>query len=121
MQKGGYDMNEIFVKSVYKSIVEDNKILYENLFRNTNVDEVSDEYWVKSLKLYNSLSEENKEMLLTIIEQIMIDSISNMMGILDGSSTLSECDVEPKLYLNGVDTDGELQDLFLNFAEEIES
>jgi hypothetical protein len=113
-------MNEIFIKSIYKSIVEGNGNLYKNLFDNTDIDKASDEYWKKSLKLYNSLSEENKEILITIIQQTMIDTISNMLGIIDGSSTLIGCDAEPKLYLNDADTDGELQDLFLEYVEEIE-
>ena len=113
-------MNEIFIKSIYKSIVEENKSLYKNLFDNINIDNASDDYWKKSLKLYNSLSQENKDVLIAIIQQTMIDTISNMLGIIDGSSTLSGCDAEPKLYLNDADTDGELQDLFLEYVEEIE-
>lgn len=113
-------MNEIFIKSIYKSIVEENRSLYKSLFNNTDIDKANDEYWKKSLKLYNSLSEENKEILITIIQQTMIDTISNMLGIIDGSSTLSGCDAEPKLYLNDSDTDGELQDLFLEYVEETE-
>lgn len=112
-------MNEIFIKSIYKSIVEENRSLYKSLFNNTDIDKANDEYWKKSLKLYNSLSEENKEILMTIIQQTMIDTISNMLGIIDGSSTLSGCDAEPKLYLDDADTDGELQDLFLEYVEEI--
>lgn len=50
----------------------------------------------------------------------MIDTISNMLGIIDGSSTLSGGDAEPKLYLDDTDTDGELQDLFLAYVEDIE-
>ncbi|MBE6048068.1 MAG: transposase [Clostridium sp.] len=113
-------MNEIFIKSIYKSIVEENKYLYENLLDNTDIDKANDEYWKNALKLYNNLSEENKVVLINIMQQTMIDTISNMLGIIDGSSTLSECDAEPKLYLNDVYTDGELQDLFLEYVEEIE-
>ncbi|AQS08749.1 hypothetical protein CLOBY_08590 [Clostridium saccharobutylicum] len=113
-------MNEIFIKSIYKSIVEENRHLYKNLLDNTNIDKASDEYWKKSLELYNSLSEENREVLINIIQQTMIDTISNMLGIIDGSSTLSGCDAEPKLYLDDTDTDGELQDLFLAYVEDIE-
>ncbi|OOM06332.1 transposase [Clostridium saccharobutylicum] len=113
-------MNEIFIKSIYKSIVEENIHLYKNLLDNTNIDKASDEHWKKSLKLYNSLSEENREVLINIIQQTMIDTISNMLGIIDRSSTLSGCDAEPKLYLDDTDTDGELQDLFLAYVEDIE-
>ena len=71
-------------------------------------------------EIINNLTEENREKLMGIIELVMIDTISSMLGIIDGSSTLSECNAEPKLYLNDIDTDGELQDLFLEYVEEIE-
>ena len=55
-----------------------------------------------------------------VIELIMIDTISSVLGIIDGSSTLSGCDIEPKLFLDGIDTNNELQDLFLEYVEELE-
>ncbi|WP_225229560.1 hypothetical protein [Paenibacillus gallinarum] len=48
----------------------------------------------------------------------MIDTISNMLGVIDGSSTLKDCSLEPKLLLASIDTKGELQDSFLEFIEE---
>lgn len=112
-------MNEVFIRSIYKTIVEENKELYKNLFNNTTIDEASDEYWKQSLSLYNNLSQQNKDVLINIIKQTMIDTISNILGIIDGTSTLNECDIEPKLFLNNNDTNGELQDLFLRYVEEI--
>ena len=44
-------MNEDFIKSIYKTIVEENKELYKDLFNNTNISEVSDTYWKQSLQL----------------------------------------------------------------------
>lgn len=51
----------------------------------------------------------------------MIDTISNMLGVIDGSSTLKDCSFEPKLLLDSIDTEGELQDSFLEFIEESDS
>lgn len=42
-------MNEDFIKSIYKTIVEENKELYKDLFNNTNISEVSDTYWKQAL------------------------------------------------------------------------
>jgi len=73
------------------------------------------------LQLYGNLTEDKKkEELIRVIELVMIDTISTMLGIIDGSSTLSSCDVESKLYLDNIDSDSESQDLFLEFIEEIE-
>ncbi|MDQ0271307.1 transposase [Cytobacillus purgationiresistens] len=113
-------MNEIFVKSLYESVVKENLQLYKNLYETTNVTPKTDNYW-KEAGFYNSLSDENKDILMTIIEQTMIDTISNMLGIIDGSSTLKGCSLEPKLLLDSIDTEGELQDSFLEFIEERDS
>ena len=113
-------MKEIFIRSLYKTIVQGGKNEYKELFDNTNVEEATDKYWISALQLYENLTEENKEKLMEVIELVMIDTISSILGIIDGSSTLSECNAEPKLYLNDIDTDGELQDLFLEYVEEIE-
>lgn len=111
-------MNEDFVKSLYKSIVQEDLELYKNLYETTNVSKNTDDYWRKALGLYNSLEEENKGVLFKIIEQTMIDTISNMLGIIDGSSTLIDCTIEPKLLLDSIDTECELQDCFLEYIEE---
>ncbi|WP_059172940.1 hypothetical protein [Bacillus sp. FJAT-27445] len=111
-------MNEVFVQSLYKSIVKENLQLYKDLYETTIITPKTDEYWKQSIAFYNSLSQDNKDTLLKIIEQTMIDTISNMLGVIDGSSTLKEGPFEPKLLLNSNDTKGELQNLFLEFIEE---
>lgn len=113
-------MKEVFIRSLYRTIVQEGKSEYKELLDNTNVEDATDKYWIKVLQLYDNLTEEDKEILIAIIQQTMIDTISNMLGIIDGSSTLSGCDAEPKLYLDETDTDSELQDLFLEYVENIE-
>ncbi|MEK5146689.1 transposase [Psychrobacillus sp. FSL K6-4615] len=114
-------MNEIFVKSLYESIVKENLQLYKNLYETTNVTPKTDDYWKKNIGFHDSLTDENKDILMRIIEQTMIDTISNMLGVIDGSSTLKDCSFEPKLLLDSIDTEGELQDSFLEFIEENDS
>ncbi len=111
-------MNDIFVKSLYETIVKENLQLYKDLYETTNVNSKTDDYWKKAIGFYDSLTDENKITLMKIIEQTMIDTISNMLGVIDGSSTLKDCSLEPKLLLDSIDTDGELQDSFLEFIEE---
>lgn len=111
-------MNEQFVKSLYKSIVKENLQLYRQLFETTNVGPNTDEYWKTAVGFFRSLTEQDKERLMRIIEQTMIDTISNMLGVMDGSVTLKDCPIEPKRILDLENTDGELQDIFLAFIEE---
>lgn len=112
-------MNEIFIKSLYETIVKD-KELYRNQLDSSDIDKVKDEYLKQVLEIYNNVSEEKKDALIDFIELVMIDTISHILGIIDGSSTLIGCDAEPKLYLDNVNTDNELQDLFLQYVEKIE-
>ncbi|APH04960.1 transposase [Bacillus weihaiensis] len=114
-------MNDIFVKSLYETIVKENLQLYKDLYETTNVNSKTDDYWKKAICFYDSLTDENKDTLMKIIEQTMIDTISNMLGVIDGSSTLKDCSLEPKLLLDSIDTDGELQDSFLEFIEDRDS
>ncbi|MCG1021462.1 transposase [Sutcliffiella horikoshii] len=114
-------MSDIFVKSLYETIVKENLQLYKNLYETTNVTSKTDDYWKKAIGFYNSLTGENKDTLMRIIEQTMIDTTSNMLGVIDGSSTLNDCSLEPKLLLDSKDTEGELQDLFLEFIEDRDS
>jgi len=104
-------MKEVFVKSLYDSIVKENLELYKNLYETTTIGPKTSEYWKQAITFYDSLPEENKATLMKIIEQTMIDTISNMLGVIDGSSTLKNCSLEPKLLLDNNNTDGELQDL----------
>jgi hypothetical protein len=113
-------MNEDFVKSLYKSIVKENLELYKTVYETTNVGPKTDKHWREAIGLYNTLTDENKAILMSIIEQTMIDTISSMLGIIDGSSTLIDCSMEPKLLLDTIDTEGELQDCFLEYIEEMD-
>ncbi|KZZ83923.1 hypothetical protein [Bacillus sp. SJS] len=114
-------MKEIFVKSLYKSIVKENLQLNKNLYETTKFTPRTDDYWKKAISFYDGLTDENKDTLMGIIEQTMIDTISSMLGVIDGNSTLKDCSVEPKLLLDSNDTEGELQDAFLEFIEERDS
>ena len=55
---------------------------------------------------------------MRVIEQTMIYTISNILGIIDGSSTLKACSFKPKLLIESIDTGGEPQGSFLKYIEE---
>jgi len=111
-------MNEKFVENIYNTIVKDGIGEYENLLENTSDEDATDEYWKSVLELYKKLSSEEKEKMLKFAELIMIDTISNVFGVLDGSSTLAEETFEFEVKINGVSTENELQDTFLGFIED---
>lgn len=58
-----------------------------------------------------SLIDKNKD-IMRVIKQTVIDTISNILGIIDGSSTLKACSFNPKLLIESIDTRGEMQGSF---------
>ena len=111
-------MNEEFVKSIYQTVVEEGKNIYKDLYENTEVTERTVDYWKNALELYRSFDDRQKKVFLDIVKQTMIDTISSVFGVLDGSSTLSGGDFEFEVKINGIGTEDELQDAFLGFVEE---
>ncbi|MBQ5537717.1 MAG: hypothetical protein IIU02_07380, partial [Treponema sp.] len=80
-------MNEKFIEKLYKAIIKDGIDEYKDLLGNTNLEDATDKYWEKSLDLYKSLTADNREKMLKFAELVMIDTISNIFGVLDGSTT----------------------------------
>ena len=111
-------MNEKFVEKIYKTIVEDGVGEYKNLLDNTALKNTTDKYWINAIEQYEKLTSEEKEKMLKFAELNIIDTISSVFGILDGSSTLSGGDFEFEVRINGISTEDELQDTFLGFVEE---
>lgn len=112
-------MNEEFIKRIYETVVNENMEIYEKQFKmNVKTGNISN-YTKGTLEIYAMLSEEQKQLFMKILRNIIIDTISNVFGILDGSSSLVGGNMEIKVEINGHDTEDELQDTFMEFVEEL--
>lgn len=111
-------MNEEFIKNIYKTIVEDGRNMYKELYENTEMTERTVDYWKDALELYRVFNDNQKTVFLNIIQQTMIDTISHVFGVLDGSSTSVGGDFACEVKINGISTEDELQDSFLRIVEE---
>ena len=111
-------MNEEFARRIYETIIENGENIYKDLYENTEITEKTIDYWKNALELYNSLNYDQKNVFMNIIKQTMIDTISNLFGVLDGSSTLSGGNMEFDIKINGISTEDEMQDTFLEIVEE---
>ncbi|MGO4368781.1 hypothetical protein [Pseudomonas sp. PAB10] len=107
-----------FVIGLKTTVVDENILIYKDLFSNTPIEDATDAYWKRALTLFNSLPIEQREVFFEIIRQTMVDTTSNILGIMDGVSTFDGADDEFSLtYGKNNDTlTGDLQSLFL--AEE---
>ncbi len=84
--------------------MKENLELYKDMYENIKVDSHTDEQRTGIINFFNELTDARKAMLFEIIEQTMIDTVSNVLGIIDGHVTLADDSIEPKLVLNSKET-----------------
>jgi len=107
--------SEQFVSCIRKELLEMNLSMYM-----AEMDGSGGVHWPRLKAFYTRLDDISRQDLSFAIRQVMVDTISNLLGILDGSSLLNEYRDEFHLRYDGdsKDLNGQLQDLFLE-AEEI--
>lgn len=112
---------EVFVSQVRAVIVQQNFTLYKDLFETIRSDAASDDYWKRALALHRSLSETDRSVLFEIMRQVAVDTVSNLLGILDGTCAVDGLR-EGFVLTSQPDNqtlNGNLQDLFLE-ADQLE-
>jgi hypothetical protein len=106
---------EDFVRQIRNSIVEENHCLYKEIFTSPRRQNAENPHWKHALILYGKLDNEDQKVLLDLVRQTMVDTISNVFAVLDGVSQLDGQDGEFSLTLNSRSEriNGGLQDRFL--------
>ncbi|MEZ4234520.1 MAG: hypothetical protein R3B89_35445 [Polyangiaceae bacterium] len=110
--------DEEFVRAIRLGMIDENAALYEESLRTTNSSEVTDESFALVQNLFQRLSGEDQKTLLLLVRLAMVDTVSNIFGLLDGVCTV---DGVPDLVLSdaaGQKLSGDLQDHFLAQEEE---
>lgn len=111
-------MKEEFVKRIYDTVIMEHINIYKDLFENTEVQNNTVSYWKDAIKFYNELDDSKKVIFYDILKQVITDAISEIFGIIDGSSTLKGGNLKIQMKIEGEDTEEELQDIFLMYIEE---
>ena len=107
-----------FAKAIYETVVTESVQSYKDMFNNMELSSDIDDYARQAVTLFRSLSKNDQTVFMKIIEQTIIDDVSHVCGIIDGTSTLTNCEIEPKLLLDSEETDEFLQEMFLAYIEE---
>lgn len=107
-----------FAKALYETVVTESVQSYRDMFDNMEIHPDMDDYSSQAVTLFRSLSKDNQKIFMKIIEQTIIDDVSHVCGIIDGTSTLTNCEIEPTLLLDSQETDEFIQEMFLVHIEE---
>ena len=94
--------------------------IYRDLFANTDAASASDPYWKRALSLHDALTNDQKAVLFPIVRQVMVDTTSNLLGVLDGVNWLEGQTEGFKLTMeSGTEKLNEgMQDLLLGMEED---
>lgn len=114
-------MDDKLMEKLYDSIVEDGFTTYVKLFNELEIEEDFIDYWKKALMLYQSFDGTEKEVFFSILKTVMVDTVSTVFGILDGTVSLVNGVCDFGITANGVDVKGEMQDEFLRYVEDLEA
>lgn len=110
-------MIEKFTKDIYKGLVSNRVELYQHMYDTLTEEVNGDAYWNNLKGLYDTLTRQQKEVFFSVIRQTMIDTISGVFGVLDGSSNLDGDTYDCNVIIDGVDMENDLQDYFLSYVE----
>ncbi|WP_215084364.1 MULTISPECIES: transposase [unclassified Exiguobacterium] len=109
---------EQFTKAIYETVVTESIRSYKVMFNNIEMSSDMDDFSRQIISLYQSLSDDNQKILMKLIEQTIIDDVSHIFGIIDGTSPLTNCKIEPSLLLDSEQADEFLQEMFISYIEE---
>ncbi len=116
---------EEFVQAVYRTVVKEGMADYKDIYEEEVDPNVND--YTACIAFYQQSSEADQKRMRQMIEQTIIDTVSHVFSIIDGSSGLNGSALEAKLALvrrrsrrsgRYRETDGALQDTFLGYIED---
>lgn len=109
---------EQLVALFHDQIVADNVRQYTNLFETALASDVRDDYWIRLLDFHRRLNGTDRRMLVEIMAQVSVDTLSNLLLIADaGVEDRDGNERTLSLSLDGEDAGGDLQDAFLAHDE----
>lgn len=96
-------------------ILEENTEYYVDTLNNLELEDVVGTFWFDVVNIYRKLPDESRGSIEQFIRQIMIDTLSNVLGVIDGG-----VDFPVELQLLDEASGEKLEDLQDQFLELIE-
>jgi hypothetical protein len=104
------NLEEKFVKELKEVIVEDNLRLYAKFVHEKDPNQIKSEEWRKFMAAVGSHDAEGA--VSVVFRQVLVDALANVLGVLDGSSTLPSMRGEFRITYDGELLDKSLADTF---------
>ncbi|TCI62667.1 MULTISPECIES: hypothetical protein [Exiguobacterium] len=111
------EKTELFVKAVYETVVQEGLHMYKEMYEE-ELSSSDDDLYSQAIHMYQQMNAEQQRLMMHMIEVVMVDTVSHIFGLIDGSSGLNGSDIEATLLLDDVDTEGYLQDLYIGYLQD---
>jgi hypothetical protein len=76
-----------FVNELIKNVINENLVVYKDLLENISV--ATDPDWKAILPFFAGLTRDQKEVIYKLIRLVEVNTVSHILGILDGNPPLS--------------------------------
>ena len=109
------------IACIRAEVLDQNMADYQSMLCENSLSGPKSQYW-KQMAMFNmSLNDEQRRQFEFAIRQVMVDTISNMLGILDGTSILEKYREEFSLKYGDDEKElnGDLQDFFLSEEQSL--
>lgn len=108
-----------FINRLREQVIEEDNKAYQNLF-DVAID-AKDPIWKDILSIYKDMPKEQQLAFLHFIRMIQANTLSHILGVLDGTTPLTKTHESFILKTKGNEAsiNGNLQDLFLVMEEEM--
>lgn len=108
-----------FINALRQVVIAETGVHYETSLNDTRA--ATDPTWKNFKSIYASLNAAQQKAVLAFIRLVQVDTVSSMLGVLDGSSYLSDHDEQFTLTTSqGEELNGDLQEIFLEIEERNE-
>ena len=99
-----------------KNVVEANTATYLACLR--SADGATNPVWVNGHRLFRSLDTRSQEVFIAFMKNVVVDSVSSVLAVIDGVAVLDGQDGEVIMKCGRDEISGDLQDEFLALFEE---
>ena len=108
-----------FINAIRSEVVDEYTQSFKEILADNTI-EATDPYWKKLILFYDDLDFQQRDVLLSVVRQVMVDTLSNILGIIDGGCILNDFRGDFELSMDGQSLAGDLKDLLLEAEEEME-
>lgn len=109
---------KLLIEKLCDLCIKEHQQIYRDVFK-ADIEKVTEQYYMELIRLYNNLTDGEKDTIFKLIKQVEIDTAANILGLLDGVTFLDKQDDEFNLTFkkSNFKLNGDLQDLFLEYVE----